>query len=40
MTELEVETTDNVTIVTMSNPPANLFDRDLMTGLLSAVRGA
>lgn len=40
MTALEVETSDHVAIVTMSNPPANLFDGDLMTGLLNAVRHA
>lgn len=40
MTALKVDTSDRVCVVTMSNPPANLFDRDLMTGLLEAVRGA
>jgi enoyl-CoA hydratase/carnithine racemase len=40
MTAVKVETTDNIATVTMSSPPANLFDRNLMTGLLTAVRRA
>jgi enoyl-CoA hydratase/carnithine racemase len=40
VTLVKVETSDDVAVVTMANPPANLFNRDLMTGLLEVVSGA
>ena len=40
MTSVKVETTDDVAVVTMANPPANLFNRELMAGLREVFRGA
>ena len=40
MTSVKVETTDDVAVVTMANPPANLFNRELMAGLREVLRGA
>ena len=40
MTSVKVETTDDVAVVTMANPPANLFSRELMAGLREVFRGA
>jgi enoyl-CoA hydratase/carnithine racemase len=37
---VKVEYTDNVAVVTMANPPANLFSNDLAVALLDAVRRA
>jgi enoyl-CoA hydratase/carnithine racemase len=37
---VKVENTDGVAVVTMANPPANLFSTDLATALLDAVRTA
>lgn len=40
MTSVKMETTDDVAVVTMANPPANLFSRDLMTDLSAAISRA
>ena len=40
MSEVKLEITDGVAVVTMANPPANLFSSDLAAGLLDAVTQA
>lgn len=40
MTLVKVETADGVAVVTMANPPANLFSSELAAALLDAVRSA
>jgi enoyl-CoA hydratase/carnithine racemase len=40
VTSVKVEATDNVAVVTMANPPANLFSSELARALLDAVRRA
>jgi len=40
VTSVKVETTDDVAVVTMANPPANLFNSELAVALLEVVRGA
>ncbi|MBV8927724.1 MAG: enoyl-CoA hydratase/isomerase family protein [Mycobacteriaceae bacterium] len=40
MTTVKLETSDDVAVVTMANPPANLFDGELMAGLLDVVHSA
>lgn len=40
MATVKVESTDGVAVVTMANPPANLFNRELTVALLDALSAA